>query len=122
MSPAELQRVAREPAETLCDARCFGMLLGDDEADYLSGTDTFIYKANDGQEDSVATVTIAIVDTPPTVTSVTASPGTGDEGIGKTEVITLDFNKPVTVTGSPTLSLNDGGTASYVTGSGTSVL
>ncbi|WOH56091.1 heparin lyase I family protein [Bradyrhizobium sp. BWC-3-1] len=58
----------------------------------------------------------------PTVTQASASPGTGVEHAGDTITITLGFSKAVTVTGTPTLSLNDGGTATYVGGSGTSSL
>ena len=36
--------------------------------------------------------------------------------------LTLAMSENVTVTGTPTLTLNDGGTASYVSGSGTSAL
>jgi hypothetical protein len=58
----------------------------------------------------------------PAVTQATASPGTGTEHVGDTVTLTLGFNEAVTVTGTPTLSLNDGGTATYVGGSGTSAL
>src|SRR5260221_14711233 len=50
---------------------------------------------------------------------IVASPPSGDEGIGKTIALTLVLSGPVTVTGTPTLSLNDGGTATYIGGSGT---
>ena len=56
------------------------------------------------------------------VTQVTASPGTGAEVAGKTITMTMDFGQAVTVTGTPTLSLNDGGTATYTGGSGTTAL
>src|ERR1700730_6115564 len=58
----------------------------------------------------------------PAVTQATASPGTGTEVAGNTITLTLGFNEAVTVTGTPTLSLNDGGTATYVGGSGTGTL
>jgi len=64
---------------------------------------------------------------PALIASVTASPAGGTVGAG--QVITLTMNietkgAPVaaTVTGAPTLSLNDGGTARYAGGSGTSAL
>jgi hypothetical protein len=60
--------------------------------------------------------------TQPAVTQVSASPATGIEHAGNTITMTLGFNEAVTVTGTPTLSLNDGGTATYVSGSGTSSL
>jgi hypothetical protein len=56
------------------------------------------------------------------VTQATASPGTGTEHVGDTITLTLGFNEAVTVAGVPTLSLNDGNTAAYVSGSGTSSL
>ncbi|MDN5001398.1 family 16 glycosylhydrolase [Bradyrhizobium sp. GCM10027634] len=58
----------------------------------------------------------------PAVTQVTASPATGIEHAGDTIALSLAFNEAVTVTGTPTLSLNDGNTATYVGGSGTSTL
>ena len=58
--------------------------------------------------------------TSPTVSSVTAT--AGDYNAGKVLTLTLNMSEAVTVTGTPTLTLNDGGTASYVSGSGTSAL
>ncbi|WP_420970704.1 family 16 glycosylhydrolase [Bradyrhizobium sp. B120] len=58
----------------------------------------------------------------PAVTQATASPGTGTEHVGDTATFTLGFNEVVNVTGTPTLSLNDGSVATYVSGSGTSTL
>ena len=58
----------------------------------------------------------------PAVTQATASPTTGIEHAGDTISLTLGFNEAVTVAGTPTLSLNDGGTATYIGGSGTSTL
>ncbi len=57
------------------------------------------------------------------MTSIAASPASGDLNAGKTVTLTLDLNEAVTVAGgTPTLTLNDGGTATYVGGSGTSAL
>ncbi|MGX9428758.1 MULTISPECIES: hypothetical protein [Bradyrhizobium] len=56
------------------------------------------------------------------MTQASASPGTGVEHSGDTITLTLGFSEAVTVTGTPTLSLNDGGKATYVGGSGTSSL
>jgi beta-glucanase (GH16 family) len=58
----------------------------------------------------------------PAVMQATASPGTGTEHVGNAITLSLGFNEAVTVTGTPTLSLNDGGTATYVGGSGTGTL
>jgi ELWxxDGT repeat protein len=49
----------------------------------------------------------------PTVTSVAASPQTGAFGVGQEIGLTVGFSEGVTVSGTPTLLLNDGATASY---------
>jgi hypothetical protein len=64
----------------------------------------------------------AILTAPPSVTGVTASPSTGNEGTGQVINLTVSLTAIVTVTGTPTLTLNDGGTAIYSGGSGTNVL
>ena len=58
--------------------------------------------------------------TPPTVSSVTAP--AGDYNAGKALTLTLNMSEAVNVSGTPTLTLNDGGTATYVSGSGSSTL
>src|SRR6516225_10923986 len=59
----------------------------------------------------------------PVVTSVIGTPSTGDLNAGKTVKITLNLNETVSVAGgAPTLTLNDGGTATYTGGSGTNAL
>ena len=58
----------------------------------------------------------------PVITQVFAAPGSGGIGLGKTVTVTVGFNSAVTVKGSPKLNLNDGGTATYTGGSGTSAL
>ena len=63
--------------------------------------------------------------TTPTITAIAESPSSGDLNAGKTVTYTLTTSEAVTVNttgGSPTLTLNDGGTATYVGGSGTSAL
>ena len=63
--------------------------------------------------------------TGPTISAIAESPSSGDLDAGKTVTYTLNMSEVVTVNttgGSPTLSLNDGGTATYVSGSGTSTL
>jgi hypothetical protein len=53
------------------------------------------------------------------------SGGSGDQNAGKVVTVTVNFSAAVTVNtagGTPTLSLNDGGTATYTGGSGTSAL
>jgi hypothetical protein len=61
----------------------------------------------------------------PAVSSIVESPSSGTLGAGQTVTLTLDMSKNVTVStasGKPTLTLNDGGTATYKSGSGTSAL
>ena len=59
----------------------------------------------------------------PTVTSVIASPGTGTQLPGAPITITVKMSEAVMVTGgAPVLLLNDRGTATYVSGSGTNTL
>src|SRR5207302_1095929 len=66
--------------------------------------------------------------TAPTVSSVVASGtgiagGTGEVGIGSVVTLTVNLSEAVMVAGgTPTLSLNDGGTATYTGGSGSSAL
>ena len=62
----------------------------------------------------------AVDTTPPTLSSVSATAGSYNNG--KTLTLTLNMSEAVTVTGTPTLTLNDGGTATYAGGSGTSAL
>jgi hypothetical protein len=51
---------------------------------------------------------------PATVTSVTASPASGVEGVGQLIKFTVTMSKGVTISGGlPSLQLNDGGTATY---------
>ena len=68
--------------------------------------------------------TLQIDTTPPTVTSVATSGtgitnGNGDIGTGSTVTLMLGMSEAVTVAGgTPTLTLDDGGTATYTGGSG----
>jgi hypothetical protein len=56
------------------------------------------------------------------VSGVSASPSSGAEAVGSVIMLTLAMDQVEKVTGTPTLKLNDGGTASYVSGSGTDAL
>jgi hypothetical protein len=62
------------------------------------------------------------IDIIPVISSITENPSNGHLKAGKSVIFTVNFNVPVVVSGSPTLSLNDGGTASYTGGSGNSAL
>lgn len=54
-----------------------------------------------------------LIVTPLRVTGLSESPPSGPLGVGKSVALTLTTNEPVTVTGSPTLTLNDAGVATY---------
>jgi large repetitive protein len=59
----------------------------------------------------------------PSVTSITENSSSGHFGPGATITFTVNLSEAVTVAGgSPSLNLNDGGTATYTSGSGTSSL
>jgi Calpain family cysteine protease len=57
-----------------------------------------------------------------TVSSVLTAQMSGSLTVGTSIPIMIDFSQPVSVTGAPTLSLNDGGAAVYSSGSGSSLL
>jgi len=58
----------------------------------------------------------------PVVTNVTSTLADGSYKVGQVVPVTVAFNDTVTVTGSPQLALNSGGTATYTSGTGTSTL
>ena len=59
--------------------------------------------------------------TAPTIAGVTTSPGSGDLGVGQSVTFTVATSKAVTVSGgTPTLTLSDGGTATYAPAASTS--
>lgn len=58
----------------------------------------------------------------PTITGVGAPIANGTYGFGASIPITVAFTRPVTVTGTPQLALNSGGTANYTSGTGTNTL
>ena len=72
---------------------------------------------------STPTGTLQIDTTAPTVASVAASGsgitnGNGDLNAGHVVTLTVNLSEAVTVNGTPTLTLNDGGTATYSGGNG----
>ncbi|WP_095082316.1 VCBS domain-containing protein [Pseudomonas sp. Irchel s3h17] len=80
---------------------------------------------NAASDTQTVTVTINGTNDDTTVPTVTgASYGTNDGTLKAAETVTLNltFSEVVLVTGSPTLNLNTGGTASYTSGSGTNTL
>ena len=58
----------------------------------------------------------------PAITNVTSSTANGTFGTGSQISIQVVFDQAVTVTGTPLMALNSGGTASYSSGSGTPTL
>ena len=90
----------------------------------LNGSTVAIRDASGNQADlSGADVTFTGLAIGATVSSILASPSTGDLGPGKKVVFSVDMSEPVKVSGgTPYLSLNDGGKATYTSGSGTNVL
>jgi large repetitive protein len=79
---------------------------------------------NQSNNDTVTNnITTAPDLTPPTISSLTESPSSGDLNAGKTVTFTLNLNEAVTVAGgTPTLTLNDGGVATYAGGSDSNAL
>jgi hypothetical protein len=63
---------------------------------------------------------IAVV--PARVTAVTSAKPNGTYGLGAVIDVTVQFNRVVNVTGTPHLALSSGGTAVYLSGSGTTTL
>src|SRR5262249_45454959 len=63
-----------------------------------------------------------VIDTPAAVTNVASPTADGTYGLGAPIDITVQFTKSVDVTGTPQLTLNSGGTAQYLSGSGTNTL
>src|SRR5262245_24856749 len=85
----------------------------------LDGSHSFTAKATDdaGNTTTTSAVTTIVDATSPDVTSV--SSGVRGSKTGKVLQITLDLSEKVTVFGTPELLLNNGGTATYASGSGT---
>jgi trimeric autotransporter adhesin len=67
-----------------------------------------------GNISAAISLTFTLDTTAPHLTGVAASPGSGSVFAGSTVALTVGFNEAVDVTGgTPTLTLNDGGTAVY---------
>src|SRR5262245_51416673 len=89
----------------------------------LDGGHSFTAKATDdvGNTTTTSAVTAIVDATSPDVTSVSSRVG-GSVKTGKVVEITLNISEKVTVFGTPELLLNDSGTATYASGSGTQAL
>jgi hypothetical protein len=90
------------------------------------GTHTITASAKDAAGNSSSesfTITVVNNAVKPTVTSVAANPANGDLNGSKKVTLTVKFSEAVAVAGGiPVLRLNDGGTATYASGSGTNAL
>jgi hypothetical protein len=76
-----------------------------------------------GAAGSLSANTAIVIDTSaPTISNVTTTTANGSYTIGTVIPILVTFSKPVTVTGTPELSLNSGAVVDYTSGSGTMTL
>lgn len=82
----------------------------------------FTVRVGDGEATSDARTIRAAVDAAPTVTGIAYGANDGTLKAGETISLVLSASESVTVTGVPVLTLSDGGTARYVSGSGTGTL
>jgi hypothetical protein len=89
--------------------------LADNTADLTLPSPAAVNSISDDQAIDIDTVT-------PTVLSVSSSTIDGYYNAGDVISIQVNFSEPVDVTGTPTLALNSGGTATYLSGSGLSTL
>ncbi len=72
--------------------------------------------------DGLASADIVIDTTPPTVAAISTTAAASPYSVGGIIPVTMAFNEAVNVSGTPQLTLNDGGTASYTSGSGGNTL
>lgn len=79
------------------------------------GTNSLTAQATNSQGTATSPAFTATLDaTPPSIVSVGASPTSGTEHLGQTVTLVLSFSEAMRVSGgTPTLTLNDGGTATY---------
>lgn len=78
--------------------------------------------ANGGHDTMSFQVAVAASDPAPSVVGIAASPTSGVHGLGSSVLLTVSTSEAVTVSGTPSLLLSDGGSAVYVSGSGTGTL
>ena len=84
-------------------------------AQLVQGTNTIDVRQTDvaGNVSAVTAFTFTLDTVNPAVTNVSSTPSSGTIGAGQKVLIYLTASQAVTVTGAPTLTLNDGGTAGY---------
>jgi len=109
---------------------------GDDAGDWANGCSNVLVQdavlcSGVGNVDISFSAEIMVLDavgytlassTTATVTGVTSSTANGTYGTGAAISIQVAFNENITVTGTPQLALNSGGSAAYGSGSGSGVL
>ncbi|MCT7984187.1 Ig-like domain-containing protein [Laspinema sp. A4] len=88
-------------------------------ADFDPGTGTANLSEAGGNDSFISKLTPGVA---PTVTAISSAIADGSYSASQLIPITVTFSEPVTVTGSPTLALNTGATATYTSGSGTNTL
>jgi uncharacterized repeat protein (TIGR01451 family) len=87
-----------------------------------AGSHTFTASYGGDARSAASASNAIVIDVPATVTNVTSTTANGTYGAGANIGIVVTFNGVVTVTGTPRLALNSGGSASYSSGSGTAAL
>jgi hypothetical protein len=91
-----------------------------DQASGAAATTTLPFPGAPGSLGAAADI---VVDTStPVVTGVASATPDGTYGTAAVINLTVTFSAPVAVTGTPQLALNTGGTADYLSGTGTAVL
>jgi len=114
----------------------FNSIGGGDYADWSSsaGSDSFLAFSSAGKLNAMTATDIEVMDAlgwntvpSPVIASITVTGsgivnGSGDLGVGASMILTVAVNTPISVVGTPTLTLNTGGTAVYSGGSGGSNL
>ncbi|HLO50635.1 MAG TPA: ELWxxDGT repeat protein [Kamptonema sp.] len=89
----------------------------------LATNDANLTLAAPGAAGSVGASKDILIDaTAATITNITSTLADGNYTIGQVVPIAVTFDESVNVTGTPNLTLNNGGTATYASGSGTNTL
>jgi hypothetical protein len=93
------------------------------QANAIAGTYTVTASVSGGTTAAAFTLTnTSGAAAPATVTNVTSTTANGSYGVGSVVAVNVTFNSNVTVTGTPQLALNSGGSAKYTGGGGTNTL
>ena len=100
-------------------------LIDDSAGTVTNGSIVNLATTGTGDSTQYSSATVAVSETiAPALTVTSIDYGTNDGTLkaGETVTLTVNFSEIVTVTGSPTLSLDDGATATYIGGSGSNAL